>query len=203
MTSAVCPHCAATNDRPAEFCSACGLALPSALPTGPRILTAKGTAQTAAGQKLQSSELLNTARQAARSLLSIGVINLAFAAINIFIVYNAAGGRLPRLSPYFMAIIASMFIAGSLYIAMYFWARFSPLAATIVGLIVYLAKWAVDLTIQFKLLPPGQSANTNYSFFRLLMVFYLVRGIAAGWRHRKLEQEQREPQSPLRALPID
>ncbi len=204
MSTAVCPHCAVTNDMAGDFCASCGLALPSVAPTGPRIITRKGTATTIAGQKLQSGELLNTTRRAARSLLSIGIINLAFGALYIFMIVTLYGGNLQRVTPAFLASTAAMLTAGALYMAMFWWANYNPLAATLVGLGVYLLRWVVDIWIQTTLVSStSTNQNYNYGIVRIFMVIYLIRGVGAGWKHRQLEKQQYASSQPIRALPID
>ncbi len=185
-----CPHCSAAAVAGAAFCSHCGLALPSAVPTGPRVVDARGaTAATAAGRKLQGDELLATAKRAARSLLSVGIVNLAFAALNVYTM-----GQFPRLqhSPYFLALTGSQAVGGGIYIGLYFWANVHPLSATIAGLAVYVLKWAVDLGLAAHYHVGSAAGGTvaNYQVVRLFMVIYLVRGIGAAVKHRRLEREQ-------------
>jgi hypothetical protein len=152
------------------------------------------------GQQLQSAELLNSARQAARSLLSIGIINLAFGALNLYLLMTLFSGRKPL---YLEATTASMLIAGALYVGMYYWAKFMPLAAAITGLCVYIAKWGVDFAIQnLQHSSVSNSSTSNYQWVRIIMVIYLFRGVAAGLRHRKLERDQRQA-APMPVLPVE
>src|SRR5262249_31820302 len=138
-TTIVCPHCGnPAAVAGAAFCGSCGMALPAATPTGPRVVTRRSTAMTAAGQKLQADELLRTARRAARSLLSTGIINLLFGAMNFQLILNVARFQQTR---YIQALTASMVIAGAVYVGLFFWAKISPLAATLTGLLVYVGKW--------------------------------------------------------------
>jgi hypothetical protein len=197
----ICPHCGNSAAAMAAFCGSCGLALPSAAPTTPRVVTVKDSARTTAGQKLQADELLRTAKRAASTLLTIGIINLAFGALNVQLIMRI--GRLGQLH-YMEAMTASMLIAGALYVAMFFWAKFNPLAATIAGLAVYIVKWVADVVIRSALYhatsATSGSVNT-YQIVRIFMVFYLIGGIAAAMKHRKLLREPQQAGGPVPVIP--
>ncbi len=199
IATVTCPHCSADAVAGAGFCGSCGMALPALSPTGPRVVDARrGVAQTSAGAKLRADELLATAKRAARSLRSIGIVNLAFAGINVYLMTQN-----PRLmhSTFLVAMTASMALAGGIYIGLYFWANVHPLSATIVGLVVYLLKWGGDVAInQWLARGTNASASGTYYFARVLMIVYLIRGIMAALQHRKLEQQQAAGAAPLPVL---
>lgn len=189
-----CPHCGAAVAYGQEFCGACGMALPAARPTGPRLVTPLSTARTGVGRQLHGDELLSTARRAGRSLRSVGIVNLIFAALNLQMM---SSNPVLAHSTYFRGITASMGVAGAVYIGLYFLANYAPLVATITGLTVYILKWGVDWTLRAEYGRGLGSEDTVYFFFRLLMIVYLVNGIRAAVRHRKLERDEAMGTAPV------
>ncbi len=200
----ICPHCLEAVE-PAAFCGRCGLALPG-VPLAPRLVTAKTVAVTAAGQKLQTDALLTTATQAARSLLTVGIVNVALAGViayQIVPIWQQLQQRRPVYLHYEMISTGTMAATGLVFIALYYWAKFAPLAAAVVALTVYLLRWAMDLGLLYLYRAELADGNSYASvgIVRLFMVVYLIRGVMAGVRHRKLLGQQ--PESAFAVLPIE
>jgi hypothetical protein len=197
-----CPHCSAGNEAYSAFCVACGKALPAMQRTGPRVITYKDVAFTPAGRAMQADALLATARRAARSLLSIGVIYLIFGGIQLMAIMAVPSG-LASMSPYMIGLLGSEIIGGALYVAMYYVAKVSPLIATIAGLVIYMAKWGLDAWMAVYLRHGrGTAPVLTAGWLRLIMVAYLIGGITAAVRHRRLLQQQATAQQPMPVIPM-
>jgi hypothetical protein len=98
MAITICPHCSAENRLAAAYCGACGKALPSPIPTAPRVVTGKDVATTSAGMKLQVDTLHNDVKRAAGALLSVAIIQTALAALVYIGIQNASRGRAPIMN---------------------------------------------------------------------------------------------------------
>ena len=94
-----CESCGASALPDAQFCEACGMALPSATVTTPRVVDAKGFATTTAGQRLQSEELHKQQKKAAGALLGAACLTTLQSVIGYVVVMNLLRGRpMPPLS---------------------------------------------------------------------------------------------------------
>src|SRR5687768_9367380 len=80
MSTVTCPHCGAATP-PGAFCESCGKALPSAVPTTPRVVTGDVLPQSAAGQQMLGEELAKQTKKAAYALLAVGVIQATCGAV--------------------------------------------------------------------------------------------------------------------------
>jgi hypothetical protein len=203
VETVACPHCGAANAPVAAYCESCGKALPAAIPPGPRILTGKMFATTAAGMKLQADELHTVAKKASVALLWIAVLQSAAVAF-LFALFASQRGGLSRLAQmplrvsglvYATAIIAAVFWG------LYIWSRTNPLPAAIVGLVVYGTLTVVDLVITFSAIaasgrndpvaaggPVG--GGCGGIVFRVLIISMFVRAINASMRYRELQRHQ-------------
>lgn len=201
MQSIVCPHCGAANVAGSAFCESCGKALPAATPTTPRVVTGKEFATTGAGVKLQADELKKTASKAANALLTVAILQLVFGGILVAVLYGASrvAGRMP---PAVIMVFVIVFGVAVIFFGLYFWARVNPLPAAIVGLVIYVTLWVLDIVMSAAAIanaPPGSrqpgagAGPFNGIIIRIIIIAILVRAIQAGSRHRKLLQQQAFP----------
>ena len=172
-----CPHCGAANPS-AAFCQSCGKALPSAMPSAPRVTTsATGFAATGAGRALQSDELHKQAKKAAGALLAVAVIQAVFGALIVFVL-------LPRDLPAETrgVVMVSVFGIAAVFFALYFWARRQPLPASIVGLILFVTIHLIDAVADPAALARGL-------IMKIIIIAILVNAIQAGVKYRQLQRQ--------------
>ena len=207
-----CPHCQASNPVGSDFCGSCGKALPSAVPSTPRIVADYAT--TGAGQSLQLDELHKQSRKAANWLLVVAVIQIAIGALLFVVSKNMQGGN--ALIDMGAMSIAAM-IVGVLFLGLFFWARKQPLPAAIVGLVLYVTLSILDYVVLFMsiseareqgLLPPAGSGNTSsptpglgIPWMKIIIIGMLVQAIQAGIKHRRLKKEIERQAMPVAPLP--
>jgi hypothetical protein len=196
-----CPHCGAGNAIGAAFCASCGKALPSANPTGPRFVSSDATAITSAGLKLQTDELAKNAKKASGALLAVAIIQTVVGGILLAVFSSVpASSRTVINLPLFFGPVLGV---GVIFWGLYFWSRRNPLPAAIVGLVVYVSIWVLDIlgAIMMMANAPsggGTSGNTGPNFspissgivIRIIIIAILVRAIRAGAQHRKLLRQQ-------------
>ena len=195
-----CPHCGVPNEAGSAFCGSCGKALPTAISAGPRVITGGALASTAAGAKLQADLLHKEAMKAANALLTVAIIQTALGAILYAILAKSPVAAAVNLPLVFGPILGVAILFWGLYI----WARSNPLPAAIVGLVVYVTLWALDLIVTLVAIahsptaPNGSGGSgglpagglSNGIFIKILIIAMLVRAIKAGVMHRKLMRQQ-------------
>ncbi len=184
-----CPHCGAGNQIGSEFCASCGKALPSAAPSGPRILGAKDLASTAAGQKLQGDELLKQAKRASGALLAAAIIG-TIVPILTFVAIKSD----PRLvvDPVGMGILV---VIAAIFWGLWVWSRTAPLPAAIIGLVLYVTYKAFIVITNVIWMSQNPSTTTGrgggfggigIGWLDLVVIGVLIQAIGAGAKHRKL-----------------
>src|SRR6185369_7857459 len=131
-----CVHCSAPNPIGGAFCESCGKALPSAVPTVPRVLSGDAMPTTSAAAKLLGDELGKQTKSAATTLLVVGIIQIVVGGVLTAVLMSARPGR-TAAQLNLPVVVASTAGIGVIFIGLYFWARRSPLPATIVGLVIY------------------------------------------------------------------
>ena len=185
-----CPHCSAAVEPGSDFCPACGMALPAAAPTGPRVLDGKAFATTAAGQRLQSEELHAQQRKAAGALLAVAVIQTLALGLYYFVASQAARGRPPLQNPLVLTQAAVAVVFWGLFV----WARVQPLPAALVGFVLYATLLAINVVTHVGQMShhPG-AAPTGFGglgigWLDIVILVVLGRAISAGVKYRKMMQ---------------
>ena len=183
MNQVTCPHCGALTPAGA-FCQACGNALPSAAPTGPRIVTGPALASTTAGQKLQGDELQKTAGRARGALLAVAIILTVGIGIAYFLLKNVA--KVPDNAV--LAGVSVQAILAVVFWGLYIWARIQPLPAAIVGLIAYSTLVVINIvnTLSVPLERRTGFGGLGIGWLDIVIILILARAISAGTQHRKL-----------------
>lgn len=190
-----CPHCGAPNPFGSTFCSSCGKALPTGLPTTPRVLGAKEVATTAAGQKLQVDELHKTAKKAAGALLAVAIIQTLGVGLVVMILKNlppGAAGSIPGMAK---VLIAAQIGVAVIFWGLWFWARVNPLPAAIVGLVLYATLVTLNVVNSVSQMSEGGRGGTGLGgigigWLDIIIMAVLFRAIQAGSKHRKLMRQQ-------------
>jgi hypothetical protein len=178
MGEIVCPHCNAGGQTPGGFCTACGKALPTASASGPRVLGQNEFGATGAGRSLRSNELVAQSKKAAGALIAVAIMQGVFGAILI----AASTANVPvEHSALVMAYTINTGVA-LIFLALFFWARKSPLPAAIVGLVIF-----ITMHLLSAILDPTQIIRGI--IFKIIIVVVLVKAIQAGLQYRKIQQE--------------
>jgi hypothetical protein len=160
------------------------------------VLSGSALASTGAGIKLQGDELKRQAAKASNALLIVAILQMIGTAILLSVAIGAVGG-FDRLSNEGKVTVAVVVGVAAVFWGLYFWARVNPLPAAIVGLVVYVTLWIVDLIAAFAAVakaPAGQAAPATSPFsgiiVRIIIIVMLVRAIKAGLQHRRLLRQQ-------------
>jgi hypothetical protein len=175
-----CPHCGAANPFGSQFCQTCGKALPDAYGGGgPRVVTADSVGASTAGRELLGDQLRKKMNQASGALLAVAIIQVVFGAILIFALQDQArraGGEIPPLA------YVLIFGLGAAFFGLWAWSRFQPFAAAIVGLVLYVSVWVMDIVADPEMIFKG-------ILLKLIIVAVLVKAIQAGSEYRKLQEQ--------------
>src|SRR3982751_2208343 len=134
MPAITCPHCGAANPSGAAFCESCGKALPSAAPSGPRVVTGDMLPTSAAGTALVTDELVKQQKQASTALLVVAVLQMVCGAIAVVIISNVnnrGGAAATPVAGTAVLLLAIQLGVAAIFFGLYFWSRKSPLPASI------------------------------------------------------------------------
>lgn len=189
-----CPHCGAVNTAGGQFCQSCGKALPSATASGPRIVSGATLASTSAGQKLQSDELVKTAKKARGALLAAAIIATAWTVLLYFLVKAMSNGRaqLPLMAMVVQGGVAAVFWG------LWGWSMRQPLPAAIVGLILYGTLVVINVITNVSSMSAnggqggGGIGGLGIGWIDIIILASLGQGIAAASKHRKLLAQQQQ-----------
>ncbi|MBX3317550.1 MAG: zinc-ribbon domain-containing protein [Phycisphaeraceae bacterium] len=182
--SIVCPHCSATNESTAQFCTSCGKALPTQTTTGPRVVSDKEFASSKTGQTLQLAEMKKQVKTAFSILLTIAILQAIGGGLLLILGLLAPGSAQQAGAPTgaFELVFVGVFvlILCAIFTTLAFWARKSPLPAAITGLALY-----ATLVIAGIVVSGGQVRGL---VIPIIICIALSRAIAAGVKHRALKQ---------------
>jgi hypothetical protein len=191
-----CPHCGAANPAGSTFCESCGKALPSATPTGPRIITGDVLPSSAAGQKLVGDQLSKQTRRAAYTLLIVGIILAVLGAILAVAVATSpdvtsamgAAGQDPKL------LMAIHFGLAVIFLGLFVWALRSPLPASIVGLVIWGTLVLLNVVNALSNIDVDDSRRGMSRFgvgcMDIVIIAVLAQGIQAALKHKRMLRGQ-------------
>lgn len=178
-----CPHCRAHYAAGAAFCESCGKALPSAVASGPRVVSADAMSQTAAGQRIVGDELVKPQKKGATALLWVAILQTLVGPVMLLAqkakMERENPGTTFQILPVAWVTIFGIAIA---FWALYFWARRSPLPAAIVGLVLFITLHVIDAIAD-----PAQLA-TGW-LLKIIVIVALAKAIEAGMKHKRLLAE--------------
>jgi len=196
-----CPHCGAANVAGAAFCESCGKALPSAVPTGPRVVSADALPQSAVGQRLVSDELVKSQKSASTTLLVVSVLQTIGAAIVIVAVQALRRSNNVEFQVNSLMVVAQVGVA-VLFWCLWFWSRSSPLPAAIVGLILYCTLVALNVFFAVSQMAANPDAprrgfgGIGIGILDIIIIAVLAKGIQAGLKHKQLLNATAAPAAP-------
>lgn len=179
MSMTTCPHCSALVE-PGAYCEACGMALPSAIPSTPRVVAAADSPTTSAGTTLVAEELRKSTRSAAGALLTVAILQTLFGPVLVWAMKEKLSAENPgmdyELQPIGLAVVLGI---AAIFWGLYFWARRSPLPAAIVGLVVYVSVILLDAAAD-------PTTLSNGWLVRGIIIYVLAKAISAGIKHRRI-----------------
>jgi hypothetical protein len=198
-SSLLCPHCGVERSDQSAFCESCGKALPSALPSGPRIVGDNDIAQTTAGRNLQTEDLHKQIKKAVNALLAVAIIQtvvglLVFGASQITNshVISPASQNILSIGTIICLTLAAVFWG------LYSWSQSQPLPAAIVGLVIYgtLAGVNIFTALSHPTLHPTLQQRgavgpqgIGIGWVDIMILAALIRAISAAITYRKLLRE--------------
>ena len=186
-----CPHCGVNNAGSPSFCSRCGKALPSLVPSRPRVvsgLTGMSGSElptSSAGREMLSGHLNKLTKQASWALLAVAIVETIFEPASVLAKQaeiQRETGRYFHVNPAVWLIV--VLIAGAFW-GLWAWSRKSPLPAAIVGLALYGTLIVITAVLNPATIGQGW-------IIKGIVIGALVQGIVAGVKARKLS----EPQPP-------
>ena len=190
-----CPHCGALTSAGA-YCESCGKALPSAAPMGPRVVGADAMPTSLAGQKLMGDELKKLMNRAAYTLLAVGLLQVTCGAVAAAFVSNQQANIPPELMGTLKLLFIVQFLAAGLFVGLFFWARMgAPLAASIVGLVVYATFVGLNIVASVSQFKQAGRQGTGIGgigigWLDIVVIAFLVQGIQAGLKYKKITSGQ-------------
>jgi hypothetical protein len=181
-----CPHCGAGNAIGSTFCGSCGKALPAVVPGGPRVVTAGTSGATSTGRELLADELKKKMRKASGALLAVAILQTIFGPVMLMMAKadaerQAGAGAVFEIKPVAYAIVFGIAAA---FFALFVWSRFQPFAAAIVGLVLFISIWLMDIIADPTMIAKG-------ILVKIIVIAVLVKAIQAGSEYRKLQAQQR------------
>jgi hypothetical protein len=179
-----CPHCTASNTDGTRFCVSCGKAVPAAARAGPRVLNNNDLATSSAGQTVQLNDLERQIKPAIKTLLGLGVLHAFIGAIYF------VGGLVQHQRQGFGSVEAGGVLLGfgAGFFGLSYWARKSPLPATVTALSIYGTLIGVDtiITAMTHLISLGLAVLV---VIRIMIIAVLARAVHAAVKHRALSRQ--------------
>jgi hypothetical protein len=186
-----CPHCSAENSPGAAFCGSCGKAMPMR-GSGPRVVNADQLPASSAGVKLVGDELSKKTRKAANTLLIVGILQWVVGVGVVLLIASTAPGGLGAIPmPRLVGALLPALISGAAFLGLYFWARISPLPATIVGVVIYCTLVAINVAVTVGNMGNnggrgGGLGGIGIGWLDIIIIAVLAQGVSAAVQQRKL-----------------
>lgn len=174
----VCPRCSASNADSRHHCERCGISLESRRPPGNVEQLSEDLAPVNSETAAQYEKLNAMCRRARAIMLALGVLECAVGCI-VTAVGFAAKFKGSADARVFGPLLVSI---GVVFLGLAFWARKSPLAASVVGLTIFLG-----IIITAAVVNPSSLSQVNPLKTVVLMV--LGSAVYQGWQHHRLQRE--------------
>lgn len=166
------------------------MALPTAIPTPPRIVT--GNEPTAAGvgqiQIPHADSLRLHAKKGEIAILAVAIIQTV-----VGILALVRSSHTLAQNTMLITTVAS-FVLAAMFWGLYSWSQSQPLPAAIVGLVIYGTTMGLSITFSLKRLAHGMAAKPGVSalgisWVDIMVIMALIRAVYAGVWHRRLLQQ--------------
>lgn len=175
-----CPHCSAVNAVAGAFCESCGKALPSAAPSGPRVLAGDAMPTSGAGRVVVSEELKKKMKHASYALLAVAIIQTLLGPVMLY----ASKAQMERETgaPAEVTAIGWIIVIGiaSAFWILFVWSRFQPLAAAIVGMVLFITIHLLDIIADPTSIAKGL-------IMKIIVIAVLAKGISAALQYKRLK----------------
>jgi hypothetical protein len=154
-----CSQCSHANPRKSKFCEACGTSL------------ARVAASERAADEIEADGMLLEVKKAQGAMLVVAVVQM------IAVLFLTMTAALDGVTTVVMLLIAGVFFG------LWVWAKHNPLAAAIVGLVVFLSLHLADAIVD-------PTALLRGIVLKIIVIAILGRAIAAGIKHREFVRER-------------
>lgn len=150
----------------------------------PRIIAGDALPESAAGQKLVGDELQKQTRRAANTLMWVSILMYAFGIIIFLVISNARAVAAENAN----LLLVMQFVIATVFLGLYFWARTSPLPASLVGLVIYCTLIAINVATTMSSMAERRSGigGLGIGWLDIVIICLLAQGISAGLKHKKL-----------------
>ena len=174
-----CPNCG-TMGSPGGYCQSCGTAMPQ--PERHTVLSRFGIlpGHTRAGR--ENAELTGKTRKAAHILLAVSILQSVFALV-VGLAFLDKQWKWGDVGPLILVQAAT----AAMFYGLFFWARVSPLPATIVGLVLYCTILVIGAVMNIAAgAKSGGFGGTGVGFLDIIFIATLAGGVAAAAKQRRL-----------------
>jgi hypothetical protein len=193
MATVRCWSCNAENDPVATsgFCDRCGRKLEDVPDTG--IADAPANRSPDARRDYPERDpydlrLREDSLEARSALNTASGVLFAVAALQMIcgvVVLAAAPAVLAVPGEAMIFMFVAVFGVGALFLGLGIWARYMPVPATIIGMVLYVIVFIGDAAIMFA------SGNFNVGIFiRIAIIFMLGKGISAANKYNQLQRRE-------------
>lgn len=154
-----CSECSHANLRKSKFCEACGASL------------ARVAASERAADEIEADALLLEVKKAQSAMLLVAIVQ------SIAAVFLVLMNTVDTITTVVLVLIAALFFG------LWAWAKHKPLAAAIVGLMVFVSLHLADAIVD-------PTALVRGIVLKIVVVVMLARAISAGIKHREFVRER-------------
>lgn len=173
-----CPRCSAPNADARRVCERCGISIEGPRPSLVVGQPARELAHIDSIAVAQIERLNASCRRASFVMLALGLIEGVAGTVVTAIGFLATGKGTADARIYGPAILAIGFV----YLGLWLWARRSPLAASVVGFIVFLCIIGTAAVIK-------PSTLAKFSPLKTVILVALGSAVYEGFQHRRIQRE--------------
>jgi peptidoglycan/LPS O-acetylase OafA/YrhL len=150
------------------------------------VVTAGTSGASSTGRQLLGDELKKKMRKASGALLAVAILQTILGPVMLMMAKadaerKAGAGAVFEIQPLAYAIV---FGVAAAFFALYVWSRVQPFAAAIVGLVLFISIWLMDVIADPTMIAKG-------ILIKIIVIVVLVKAIQAGSEYRKLQDQQR------------
>jgi hypothetical protein len=149
-------------------------------------VTAGTIGATAGGRELLADELHKKVKKASGALLAVAILQTIFGPVMLMMAKSQAERQAGPGAVFEIKPIAYVIVFGiaAAFFGLWAWSRIQPFAAAIVGLVLFVSLWLLDIIADPKTIAQG-------ILLKIIVIAVLSKAIQAGAEHRKLLEQQR------------